>query len=139
MVMYTSFGLTPFSAVTSAGWWFSRRRYHSEMATVLAIPLVAFLAYAVNNVMDILRSRVPSLLVDPVIGHRECGHRADRAGLCGDVAVSLGHPAAAFDSSVAALTAPTSSRSGAGCSTTARFTQPHLGHPRVGAPGWNIR
>ena len=54
MMMYTSFGLTLFIAFTIAGWWIARRRGPSAMTIVLAIPLAAVLAYAVNNIIKML-------------------------------------------------------------------------------------
>lgn len=54
MVVYTNFGLVVFIVLIIAGWWIARRRDVSSMATVLAIPVVALLAYVVNSAVKVI-------------------------------------------------------------------------------------
>lgn len=54
MVIYTSFGLMLFIAFILAAWWIARGRGPAAMATALAIPVAAVLAYAVNNTIKMV-------------------------------------------------------------------------------------
>lgn len=53
MVAYTDFGLVVFAGLFVAGWWVARRRDAAQMATILAVPVVAVMALVLNSAIKI--------------------------------------------------------------------------------------